>query len=207
MKKKKMLDQSDLIRRGWTKAMITNLLPAPIIEKNPYYIGSHPMKLWPRNTVNAIMQTPEYHEAKEKADRRRATARKSVEQRIDALCEKAKCIASNAVISIVDDKELHEKVSRSVDYICDCHFAGEIDSEELLERNIVKYIRYELTQYNESLDFLEKATIGKSEARLVFSETILDTIAKCYPKYASECEHQKKQAAISYRFDEIARPR
>lgn len=50
MIEKTMLTQSDLFARGWTKGMVSRLLPEPTLGKNKY-CRNRPMKLWELNMI------------------------------------------------------------------------------------------------------------------------------------------------------------
>lgn len=65
------LNQSDLLSQGWTKKLIDDFLPRPILRENPHYRRGSPMKLWDSRTVAAVSNTPAFISAKSAADKRR----------------------------------------------------------------------------------------------------------------------------------------
>lgn len=67
-----MLAQSQLLEMGWTKSMISKLLPDPQIRTNPFYKCAAPMKLWEREIVEDIMKTDQFTELLNRAEKRRA---------------------------------------------------------------------------------------------------------------------------------------
>jgi len=107
--KKKMISQTTVIDMGWTKAMITKLLPEPVLKPNPNYRSAAPMKLWVEEEVIAMMQTPAYIEAKAKADKRKISAEKAVETRIVNFCAKVVEKAHGINVDILEDDVLRER--------------------------------------------------------------------------------------------------
>ena len=68
---------SILKQRGWTEAMIRDVLGDPdALAPNPHYSKGAPMKLFTLHRVVKAESSEDYRVAKEKADRRRVAARK-----------------------------------------------------------------------------------------------------------------------------------
>ena len=68
---------STLKQRGWTEAMIRDVLGNPdALAPNPHYSKGAPMKLYTLQRVVEAESSEDYRVAKEKADRRRVAARK-----------------------------------------------------------------------------------------------------------------------------------
>ena len=68
---------STLKQRGWTEAMIRDVLGDPdALAPNPHYSKGAPMKLYTLQRVVEVESSEDYRVAKEKADRRRVAARK-----------------------------------------------------------------------------------------------------------------------------------
>lgn len=60
---KEMITQTALLERGWTKSMITKLLPDPVLKNNPYNRSSS-IKLWELETIEQIEKQPYFMDAK-----------------------------------------------------------------------------------------------------------------------------------------------
>jgi hypothetical protein len=68
--------------RGWTEAMIRDLLGKPDLEvDNPHYKSAAPMRLWRLQRAEAAEATPEFASHRERAERQRAAAGKAAETR------------------------------------------------------------------------------------------------------------------------------
>ena len=80
-----MITQSTVIDKGFTKAMIKKLLPSPIERPNPNYKKAAPMKLYVESDVLKVMETDEYKEEWEKAQKRKTSALKAVETKKENL--------------------------------------------------------------------------------------------------------------------------
>jgi hypothetical protein len=71
-----------LKERGWTEAMIWDLLGKPDLrEDNPHYSSAAPMRLWPLQRVEAAEAAPGFAQRKERADRQCAAATSAAETR------------------------------------------------------------------------------------------------------------------------------
>lgn len=71
-----------LRERGWTEAMIRDVLGKPDrYVDNPHYKSAAPMRLWRLQRVEAIEATPEFAGRKERADRQCAAAGRGAEKR------------------------------------------------------------------------------------------------------------------------------
>lgn len=69
-----------LKERGWTEAMIRDLLGDPdLLADNPHYKSAAPWRLWRLQRAEAIETGPEFASRKERAERQGAAAAKAVE--------------------------------------------------------------------------------------------------------------------------------
>ena len=69
-----------LKERGWTEAMIRDLLGKPdALRDNPYYKSADPMRLWRLQRVEAIEATPGFAQRQARATGQRAAAAKAVQ--------------------------------------------------------------------------------------------------------------------------------
>lgn len=184
---------------GFTEGMMKKLLPEPEERPNPYYKSGAPMKLWPKSVVDELVTTDEYKRANEKAEKRRASARKATEtkraktraQIDEAISEiRVKCPESmqtyeGALEAGVRHKSMLDD-ERGAEYCGDPSQAN----NETKERWAVNYIRHKLTKYEKSLYDI-KGKVGVNEEYLRYRAAVLDEIARCYPFLANECERQK----------------
>ena len=75
-----LIKHSDLKRRGWTDAMVRQFLVEPDkLDRNPHHPRAAPMRLYALARVLEAESTDEYREAREAADRRRATHKAETE--------------------------------------------------------------------------------------------------------------------------------
>ena len=71
-----------LSERGWTEAMIRDLLGEPdLLADNPHYKSAAPMRLWRLQRAEAAEATPEFAVRKERAERACVAAGKAAETR------------------------------------------------------------------------------------------------------------------------------
>lgn len=78
----KCIGATGLRERGWTEAMIRDLLGAPdLLADNPHYKTAAPWRLWRLQRAEAIEATPEWAGRRERAARQCAAAAKASETR------------------------------------------------------------------------------------------------------------------------------
>ena len=201
MEKEKRITQATVLSMGFTKRMISDLLPEPELVENPHYSKAAPMKLWSEKIVLEIMQSDEYKTAKEKADNRKKSSAKAVETKKRNTMIKQQEISSCIHVRVIDDKTLRDKTlqakedwydahSRCYDDYRDYNFPNVYDADEYtINRWIVNYIRHNLVDYDKNL--LEfKGRVGTNDAYVQYKHDVLEKIAEAYPKYADECEDQ-----------------
>jgi len=71
-----------LRERGWTEAMIRDLLGKPdLCVDNPHYKSAGPMRLWRVRAVEAAEAEPGFAERRERAARQRASAARAAQTR------------------------------------------------------------------------------------------------------------------------------
>ncbi|WP_407723325.1 hypothetical protein [Ruminococcus sp. JL13D9] len=74
-------NQSQLLKKGFSKAMIRKLLPKPKLQKHTYYQSSPPIKKWEKTVVDSVMETVEYKEELEKSKQRKEVSKKGAATR------------------------------------------------------------------------------------------------------------------------------
>ena len=62
MHERTTLNQNDLFKLGFTRKMISTLLPTPQLIHNPYFKNGTPMKLWNASDVEIAMETDKFQE-------------------------------------------------------------------------------------------------------------------------------------------------
>ncbi len=78
----KCIGAAGLKKRGWTEAMIKELLGEPdLYTTNPHYSSAAPMRLWRLQRAEAVEAAPEFAARREQADRKCAAAGKAAETR------------------------------------------------------------------------------------------------------------------------------
>jgi hypothetical protein len=78
----KCIGAAGLQERGWTEAMIRDLLGKPDLRvDNPYYSTAAPMRLWRLQRAETVEATAEFTKRRERAERQRAAAAKAAETR------------------------------------------------------------------------------------------------------------------------------
>ncbi|MBQ2395631.1 MAG: hypothetical protein II304_01145 [Bacteroidales bacterium] len=224
----KMITQSTIIEMGWTKSMINNLLPEPILKTNPHYKCAAPMKLWEESTVLQVMETEDFKIALEKANKRKKSAEQAKKTKEKNLMEKMIKLANEVEIPVLSDDELIDRVLEEMESTIKFRMMVDVENYERYGINS----REDLEDYENACDEYEnfvfhrpgektlnrwvvnyirhrlidydyrlrenKGKIGKNEAYPVFKIEILKRIATIYPKYALECNLQIKEVECSY---------
>ncbi len=76
----KCIGAPGLTARGWTVAMIRDLLGKPdLTVDNPHYKTAAPMRLWRLQRVEAVEASPEFTQRRERAVRQCAAAARGAE--------------------------------------------------------------------------------------------------------------------------------
>jgi len=146
MNESKMIILSTVISMGWTKAMVTALLPEPKLVANPHYRKAAPMRLYKEQDVLEAMGSEEYKQALEKANKRKMSAQKATEIKTEILAENMRAFANSITVIIIDDAELiNQTIAAKNDWY---DFHGKYDERiykssvdpYTLQRWIVNYI-------------------------------------------------------------------
>lgn len=102
---KEMITQTALLERGWTKSMITKLLPDPVLKNNPYNRSSS-IKLWELETIEQIEKQPYFMDAKKATEKRKSSAKKAKETRFNNLMAIVQAAIDSTKIKMLDDETL-----------------------------------------------------------------------------------------------------
>lgn len=190
----KLICQSDLLIRGWTKTMIRDLLPTPHTTRlNPHYQKAAPMKLYAMERVIEIEATDAFKNLAMKAERRRVTAKESVATKRDSLLEQVDSIAIN--VPVLPEMELVKRACDSYNAINAERGEGHATVRSapfFLQRICVNYLRHECSSYEAELDKVA-GKVAVAEARSIIREKVYDAIAEAYPELAEECSRQNKE--------------
>lgn len=191
------LTQTALIEMGWTKTMIERLLPDPEFKCNPKYKCAAPMKLWPVETVETVMETTEYKTALEKAEKRRVAAKKADETKTANAVALAVSLSDKITVKVIPMESLRSRTLAAKQAWYDSHdyydFPREAygADEATMARWMVNYIRHNLTEYDRTL--YDHLHIRTQKGWLIYVEikrATLEKIAQAYPTLADESNGQ-----------------
>jgi hypothetical protein len=197
-----MLTMPQLKDRGWTDAMVRDLLGGPDqLVPNPHYRSATPMRLWATDHVTTI-EAGEDFAARLKSGKTRsaasvAAADKRREQLINAVD------AMTVSVPSLGKAELAREAIRHRNRVMEFHNSGEfregferanpdtpdaVDSATL-DRWKVNYLRHRLTDYERYLEEVA-GNVGVRDAKDLIREKVYDAIADAYPELAAECSRQ-----------------
>jgi hypothetical protein len=191
----KKITQGELLQLGWTKKLIEQLLPEPELKSNPHYKKAPKMRLWEKDDVENAMQSQDFIDFQKYSEKRRQSAKKAVETKIDKMMNEVKEKIKNINVKFVNDDRLIIRTLKSKEeYMIsiekyDYPTTKEEVGEAVLQRWIVNYIRHELTSYDDEL-YEMSGKVGCHQAYLIYRESVLMKIAEVYPKYSDECIKQ-----------------
>lgn len=99
--------KAELIERGWTKRLIDECLPLPLLKTNPHYYSAPPMQLWSESTVLAAEQDERVQAAMGKTNERRSYKKEKKENERKEMRE--------SVESLIPDNPIDEyPLARSI---------------------------------------------------------------------------------------------
>ena len=189
---------NELIKKGFTKKIIQQLLPEPELRKNPHCRWGRSMKVWRVTDVITAMETDEYKNAAIRQKIRSEKAKKAVETKIRNLIEEYQDIIHKIPVERVEMDAL-KRLSMKNDQswykdlpvlICGRkrYTHDEIDEVWLLE-NVIHH----LTDYDRMAQELDEELfrkIGKKHIQTLFFVAVMEGIAETYPEFAEECRFQ-----------------
>ena len=182
-------------KRGWTGSMLKllNNLDYKLVD-NPYYKCAPPMCLYNLKDIKRIERTKKYKELREKADKRKTSAKKAVETKT----QKAVSLADTFSVT-VESMTLEELRANTLDakqWWYDLHtdylYMYEAKNaysapEDVVKRWMVSYIRHNLSNYDEELEALN-GRIGKKKAYKYYKEKLAEEMKKGYPELKKEID-------------------
>lgn len=201
MNESKMITLSTVISMGWTKAMVTALLPEPKLVANPHYRKAAPMKLYREQDVLEVMEGEEYKQALEKANKRKISAQKATETKSERLKERMsevgktieiKIMPVDEIISIVLNQKLQNVVPLAkklfrLPYIMSAEEAVSIYRLPLYEKNMTALKSNQIVHAQEQFASAVVSEDNIKLGTLVSNETTKITIGcpeKSFTKHA-----------------------
>lgn len=187
-----MLTMRELRARGWTPAMVRDLLGDPDeLRPNPVYRSAAPMGLCAvARAIAAEADTAFAQRVASSRKRSAASARVAARKRQELLAEVAKVPVP---VPLLARKRLIREACVSYNALHDGqtdHIPATQGSDpEFLERITVNYLRHELSSYEDQLAALF-GKVGRAEASAVIRERTYDAISARYPELAAECARQ-----------------
>jgi hypothetical protein len=202
MNKNKFVIKSTLVKRGWTESLIAKFLPEPdSLQPNPHYKAGPPMRLYDLKRVEKIEKSKRFVTAKQKAEPRKAAAKKGVESKLARTMHYVNSVVIK--VPLMDRDKLIDLACRSYNEwqeqkdmwsedIRDWEPANFLSSAPFLERICVNHLRHELTGYEKHLE-KTFGKVGTSDAYKKIKEKVEEAIARAYPWLSEECQRQQKR--------------
>lgn len=194
-----------LRRRGWTDAMVRDLLGEPDVQgRDPRRWSVAPVRLYLLARVEAVERTPEFAACSATAGRSAAAARAAAERRRQAVL--AAIRAEPIRVPLLPGPELERRAVRHRRLLGGGpnapgagagppgHGPGAgagPGTAGALVRWQVDYLRHVLSRYDALLDGLYGAT-GRAEAERLLRERVYGAIARAYPRLAAECARRTR---------------
>jgi len=187
-----MLSMSQLKERGWTAAMVRDLLGEPDSKRpNPFFRSGAPMGLWSAARAAAAEADPAFGERKVKAEKRSAVSSEvAARKRADLVA------LATSVPAEVPQLPRDVLVRRACASYNAWHEGGlgyepatAASDPAFLARTMVNYLRHEFSGYEVQLDAL-LGKVGRVAAGQVIRGRVYAAIGEAYPYLAAECARQ-----------------
>lgn len=177
------LTTSGLRERGWSDAMVRELLGAPDVQgRDPRRWSIAPVRLYRLARVEAVERTPEFARCAAASGRRSSAAEAGAEARRRAVL--AAIRAEPVDVPRLPAAELERRAVRHR-HLLGARGPGGLAAGALV-RWQVSYLRHALSRYETLLDGLYGAT-GRAEAERLLDRRLYGAIAAAYPALAAEC--------------------
>lgn len=188
---KEYFNKAALKEKGWTDRLVKIFLPEPDLEKiNPIYKSASPQKLYLQSRVEEIENSTKFKCELEKSKKRKVSSKKAVETKEQKLFREIKNFKRPNLPEISKNKLIEKAILHyNIIHFESGKFACMSDDKEFLDRISVNFIRHEVSNYEEQLNFIF-GKVGKNKAYALIKEKILRTIAEKYPWLSDECESQ-----------------
>ncbi|QGZ51675.1 hypothetical protein GPZ77_27795 [Streptomyces sp. QHH-9511] len=172
-----------LRERGWTDAMVRDLLGEPDVQgRDPRRWSLAPVRLYLLARVEAVERTPEFARCAAASGSRSAAAEAGAERRRRAVL--AAIRAEPIEVPRLPAAELERRAVRHRHLLGACGPGGV--AAGALVRWQVSYLRHALSRYETLLDGLYGST-GRAEAERLLRRRLYEAIAAAYPSLAREC--------------------
>lgn len=173
-------------RRGWTDAMVRDLLGTPDVQgRDPRRWSLAPVRLYLLARVEAVERTAEFGEAAALRRARASAPGPHAEQRRAAVL--AAIRAESIEVPLLPGPELERRAVRHR-HLLGARGPGP-DPAASLARWQVSYLRHALARYESLLDGLYGET-GRGEAERLLRQRMYEAIAAAYPALARECRRR-----------------
>ena len=197
-KKEEYITVTGLVeKRGWTRSMATKLLENLDYKEvnNPHYKCAAPMTLYYLKDIKRIEKTKKFAQLKEKAEKRKISAKKAVETKINTTVD----IADTFSITIerIDLEDLRKYTLEEKQNWYNYRFFNFLDGEicrnaysadeETIKRWMVNFIRHNLSDYEEQLEILEGRT-GKNKGYWHFKIKLAEEMKRVYPELEKDID-------------------
>ncbi|MFD7322633.1 hypothetical protein ACFV9D_16320 [Streptomyces sp. NPDC059875] len=172
--------------RGWTDAMVRDLLGAPDVQgRDPRRWSIAPVRLYRVARVEAVERTPEFTRCAADSGRRSSAAEAGAEARRQAVL--AAIRAEPIEVPRLPAAELERRAVRHR-HLLGARSPGGVAAGALV-RWQVNYLWHALSRYETLLDGLYGAT-GRTEAERLLRRRLYEAIAAAYPHLAQECRRR-----------------
>ena len=187
-KKEEYITVTGLVeKRGWTRSMATKLLENLDYKEvnNPHYKCAAPMTLYYLKDIKRIEKTKKFAQLKEKAEKRKISAKKAVETKINTTMDIADTFS--VTVERIDLEDLEEFTLEEKQYWYDNNWNSDYyrnaysADEETIKRWMVNFIRHNLSDYEEQLEILEGRT-GKNKGYWHFKIKLAEEMKRVYPE-------------------------
>ncbi|MFF8836999.1 hypothetical protein [Streptomyces sp. NPDC015130] len=170
-------------RRGWTDAMIRDLLGSPDVQgRDPRRWSLAPVRLYLLVRVETVERTAEFAAASLLSKARSAAAGLYAERRRAAVLTAIR--AAPIDVPLLPGPELERRAVRHR-HLLGARGPGEVPRGALV-RWQVSYLRQALARYESLLDGLY-GEAGRQDAERLLRHRLYEAIAEAYPALAQEC--------------------
>lgn len=193
-KKEEYITVTGLVeKRGWTRSMATKLLENLDYKEvnNPHYKCAAPMTLYYLKDIKRIEKTKKFAQLKEKAEKRKISAKKAVETKINTTMDIADTFS--VTVERIDLEDLEEFTLEEKQYWYDNNWNSDYyrnaysADEETIKRWMVNFIRHNLSDYEEQLEILEGRT-GKNKGYWHFKIKLAEEMKRVYPELEKDID-------------------
>jgi len=189
-----LLTATQLKARGWTDALIRDLLGAPDQTRiNPHYRSGPPMRLYEVRRIEKVEGSAAWAARAEATSRRKEGASRAVETKraklqvhLEAVEINLPMIDADALTQLACDHYNQRQYDRR-DF--DGWDATPASDPAFLERISVNFLRHAMSEYNAELVNIF-GSVGAREGYKEISRKAFAAIGAAYPRLTAECQRQ-----------------